>query len=163
MEREQQEREHKNTIKAALFVAGKALSAEELAAALGIPSIGYLNGLLARLVEDGKAGGDPLAVVKVGGKYELSVKEPYASKVNGLAGKPDITRGSLRILAYVSKNEPIMQSSVVRAFGSSTYGHIKELLEKDFVTAKRAGRTKRLSTTGHFKEYFSLGSAEQGA
>ncbi len=95
--------------------------------------------------------------MKIGGRYELSVREPYASKVNGLAGKPDITRGSLRILAYISKNEPIMQNSVVKAFGSSTYDHVRELIEKDFISAKRIGRTKRLTTTARFKEYFNLG------
>lgn len=88
------------------------------------------------------------------------MKEPYASRVNGLAGKPDITKGSLRMLAYISKNEPVMQNSVVKAFGSSTYDHVRELIEKDFVSAKRVGRTKRLATTARFREYFNLGGAQ---
>ncbi len=125
--------------------------------------MGYLNKVLNDLVEEGKADGGPFAVVKIGSKYELSVKEPYASRVNNLAGKPDITKGSLRILAYISKNEPIMQNSVVKAFGSSTYNHVKELLEKDFISAKRMGRTKKLATTARFKEYFNLGGENKGS
>lgn len=163
MEKEQQRREYKDLAKAALFVSGKALSAEELAAALGISSIGYLRQAVDELVEEGGAGPDPLAVFKVGVKYELGVKEPYASRVNALAGKPDITSGSLKILAYISRNEPMMQSSIVRAFGSSTYDHIRELTEKDFITTKRVGRTKRVATTPRFREYFNVSEGIQQA
>lgn len=77
-------------------------------------------------------------------------------RLTGLAGSPDISRASLRILAYISRNEPIMQSSVVKAFGSSAYVHIKELVEKEFVRALRTGRTKRIETTNKFREYFGI-------
>jgi chromosome segregation and condensation protein ScpB len=33
---------------------------------------------------------------------------------------------------------------------------MKELLEKEFVSAKRVGRTKRIETTPKFKEYFEV-------
>lgn len=158
MEREQQKSEHKNLVKAALFVSGKALTVDELAAALGIPSIGYLKKTIDELIEECKTSSDPFAVVSIGNKYELTLKEPYSTKVNNLAGKPDITKGSLRILAYISKNEPIMQSNIVKAFGSSTYDHVKELAEKDFISTKKVGRTRRIATTNRFREYFSLGS-----
>jgi chromosome segregation and condensation protein ScpB len=158
MEKEQQRREHKNLIKAALFASGKAMGMEELAAALGISSIGYLKQLLGELVEECRTSDDPFSVVLAGSRYELALKEPYAGRVNQLAGKPDITRGSLRILAYISKNEPIMQSSIVKAFGGSTYDHVRELADKGFISAKRFGRTRRLATTSRFREYFSLGA-----
>lgn len=163
MEKEEQKREHKELAEAALFVSGKALSAEELASALGISSIGYFRRLMDELVEEGKSSAGPFSVSRIGEKYELGVKEPYASRVNGLAGKPDITRGSLKVLAYVSKNEPIMQSSIVRAFGSSTYDHIRELVEKDFITTKKVGRTKRVATTARFREYFNVRDGIQQA
>ena len=108
------------------------------------------------LVEETKISGDPFLVLKFGDKYELTLKEPYATKVSGLAGSPDITKSSLKILAYISKNEPIMQNSIVKAFGSSTYDHVKELLEKGFISTKKVGRTKRIETTNRFREYFNL-------
>jgi chromosome segregation and condensation protein ScpB len=108
------------------------------------------------LAEEYTKSGGALAVEKVADTYMLSVREPYASKVSGLAGSPDVTRGSLSVLAYISRNEPILQSAVVRVFGSSTYDHVKELSEKDFIRSTKIGRSKRLETTKKFREYFSL-------
>ena len=65
----------------------------------------------------------------MGGKYSIGVRNEYAELVGSLAGAPEISKSSLRILAYISKNEPVMQNSIVKAFGSSTYDHIKELGE----------------------------------
>ena len=49
-----------------------------------------------------------------------------------------------------------MQSAIVKAFGSSTYDHMKELLEQEFVVTKKLGRSKRVETTQKFKEYFGV-------
>jgi segregation and condensation protein B len=150
------EEEYKRLIEAALFVSGKAMSQEELAGVLGIASVGAAGKLADKLVEDYKTHSTALSVVKIGGKYSMMVKEHYASKVGALSGPPDISRGALRILAYISKNEPVMQSSIVKAFGDSSYVYIRELTEKEFITGKRSGRTKRLDTTPKFLEYFNL-------
>ena len=153
---EDNSREYRNLIEAVLFVSGKAMSAEEIASAIGVSSVGAVRTMIAALAEEYTKTGGALAVEKVADTYMLSVREPYASKVSGLAGSPDITRGSLRVLAYISRNEPILQSAVVRVFGSSTYDHVKELSEKDFIRSTKIGRSKRLETTKKFREYFSL-------
>lgn len=150
------ENEYKNLIEAALFISGKPMNINEIASALGIISVGYLKNAADKLLDEYKNKNGSLIMVKIGDKYELTLKEPYASKVSSLAGSPDITKTSLKVLAYISKNEPIMQSSIIKAFGPSSYMHIKELTEKDFLTAKKAGRTKKLETTQKFKEYFKL-------
>ena len=153
---EDNSREYRNLIEAVLFVSGKAMSAEEIASAIGVSSVGAVRTMIAALAEEYTKSGGALAVEKVADTYMLCVREPYASKVSGLAGSPDITRGSLRVLAYISRNEPILQSAVVRVFGSSTYDHVKELSEKDFIRSTKIGRSKRLETTKKFREYFSL-------
>ncbi len=151
------EMENRHMVEAALFVAGHALGLDEISKATGIMSPGYLKKVLAEIASDYDNNGNTvIRLFEIGGKYLLGLKEPYASKVNGLAGSPDLTKGALRILAYTSKNEPIMQNAIVKAFGSSSYEHIKELIEKDFITAFKVGRTKRLQTTQKFKEYFNL-------
>lgn len=149
--------EYKKLIEAALFAAGRAMSVEEIAEATGIASSGYIVSALDELAKDYAArGSTAIMLSSIGGKYMLALKEPYASKVKGLAGAPDISRPALRILAYISKNEPIMQSALVGLFGPSVYEHMKELLDKDFVKAERSGRSKRISTTLKFKEYFGV-------
>jgi segregation and condensation protein B len=155
-ERDSRSEEYKKVAEAALFTSGRAMGPEELAGILGIAAIGYVKTVMDGLVADYEARNGALAVSKIGDKYLLGVREQYISKVNALAGSPDISRSALRILAYVGKNEPVMQNSLVKAFGTSTYDHVKELVEKEFIKAARVGRTKKLETTQKFKEYFNL-------
>ncbi len=148
--------DYKKIAEAALFASGRAMSVEELAAAIGVGSVGSLEGIMEALINDYKARDSALEVQKLGSKYVMGIREPYATKVNGLAGSPDISKGALRILSYISKNEPVMQNAVVKAFGTTTYDYMKELAEKEFVSAKKIGRTKRIETTEKFREYFNV-------
>lgn len=149
-------RDYKRIMESALFVSGRAMDLEEMAKVAGIGSIGHAKKVLAELIKDYNSRDTALMISEAGGKYSLGVKNEYAEMVGSLAGAPEISKSSLRILAYISKNEPVMQNSIVKAFGSSTYDHIRELQEKEFVRSMRAGRTKRIETTDKFKEYFNL-------
>ncbi|MGC8478825.1 MAG: SMC-Scp complex subunit ScpB [Candidatus Micrarchaeia archaeon] len=148
--------EYRKLVEAALFVAGKPLSAEELAQAIGVASIGYVSKMLEELASEYEKRDTALKITKFDGKYSMDVKKEYAAKVNELAGKPELRKGALRILAYISKNEPVMQSALVKVFGASTYDYMKELVENDFVSSKKHGRTKKLETTEKFREYFEI-------
>lgn len=153
---ESPENESMKLIEAVLFVTGRAMSVDELAEASGIASKGYVEGLVKKLMERYSGNDNALAIVAIGGKYMLTLKEPYASKVNSLAGTPEISKAALRILAYISRKEPILQSDIVKAFGTSVYDQMKELKEKDFVKTEAYGRTKRVTTTQKFQEYFNV-------
>jgi segregation and condensation protein B len=153
---ESQENESMKLVEAVLFVTGRAMSVDELAEASGIASKGYVEGLVKKLMEKYSGSDNALAVVSIGGKYLLTLKEPYASKVNSLAGTPEISKAALKILAYISRKEPILQSDIVKAFGTSVYEQMKELKEKDFVKAETYGRTKRVTPTQKFHEYFNV-------
>ncbi len=153
---EKRSEEYKRIAEAALFTSGRAMSAEELGGIMGLAGVGYVKTVMNELVSDYEARNCALVVSRIGDKYLLGVKNDYIGKVNTLAGAPDISKSSLRILAYVGKNEPVMQSALVKAFGSSIYDHVKELTEKDFVKATRVGRTKKIETTQKFREYFNL-------
>ena len=149
-------KEYKRLAEAVLFVSGKAMTTEQIASAIGVSSIGHVDKLLEELILDYQKTEGSLTVLKTGNKYLMGLKEPYATKLSGLAGKPDISKGALRVLAYISKNEPIMQSEIVKSFGASTYDYIAELLEKEFITSKKAGRTKKIGITPKFMEYFDV-------
>jgi len=146
----------KKLVEAVLFISGKAMSINEISAAVSVASPGQIKNLLKELEEDYKNADTSLSISLIGEKYIMDLKEPYGSKVNSIAESADISKSSLRILAYISKNEPIMQSNVVKIFGSSAYQHIKELIQNDFISASRYGRTKKINTTQKFVEYFNL-------
>ena len=153
--------DYKRVAEAALFASGRAMSAQELGTVMGVASMGYVKSVMDSLIQEYSQREGALEIKSVGDGYVLEVRNQYAQRVASLAGSPDITRPSLRILAYISKNEPLMQSNLVKVFGSSTYDHMKELLEKEFVRTMRIGRTKRIETTSKFREYFSVQAQPQ--
>ena len=119
------------------------MSAQELGSVMGVESMGYVKSVMESLVKEYSEKDGALEVKMIGDSYVLEVKNQYLQRISVLAGAPDITRPSLRILAYISKNEPVMQSSIVKSFGSSAYEHIGELTEKGFIKSEKVGRTKR--------------------
>jgi segregation and condensation protein B len=150
------DQEIKKLVEAALFMSQNALSPDEISKALGIASIGAIKSSLEELIKEYKERDTSLEILEISGKYMFTLKEAYASKVSNLAINPDITKGALRLLAYVSKNNGIMQSNLVKIFGSSTYIYIKELTEKEFVDSKKTARSKKISVTPKFNEYFKV-------
>jgi chromosome segregation and condensation protein ScpB len=150
------ESDYKKLIEAALFMAPSAMSIGEISTATGIASPGTIERMLNELMAEYDARDTSLKIIAISGKYMLSLKDPYISRVSSLAKGPDISRGALRILAYISKNEGVMQSDLVKYFGSSTYDYMNELTEKEFVQSHKYKRTKKVETTPKFNEYFSV-------
>ncbi|MHB1830523.1 MAG: SMC-Scp complex subunit ScpB [Candidatus Micrarchaeaceae archaeon] len=148
--------EYRKIIEAALFMSPNAMSVNDITKATGIMSPGIIEKLIAELMSEYDARDTSLKIMGISGKYMFSLKDEYISKVSSLASGPDISRGALRILAYISKNEGAIQSDLVKYFGSSTYDYMKELEEKEFVEAKKYKRSKKLSVTPKFNEYFSI-------
>ncbi len=146
----------KKVIEAALFMSPTAMSVNEIAQATGIAAPGTVERLVNELIKDYEARDTSLKIMAISGKYMFSLKDVYISKVSSLASGPDISRGALRILAYISKNEDILQSDLVKYFGSTTYDYIKELTEKEFIESSHFKRSKKIHTTPKFNEYFSV-------
>ena len=155
------QQDYRKLVEAALFMSTNALSAGELAEMTGIASVGHVEKLVRELADDYRTRDTAIEVVEIDKRFMFSLKEPYASKVSRFANGPDITKGSLRLLAYVSKNDNALQSELVRLFGASTYDHVKELTEKGFIESKKQGRSRRISVTNKFREYFSVQAQPQ--
>jgi len=150
------EDDYKKIIEAALFVSNKAMSIQNLSESLNIKSISSIKQMIGALINEYKTRDSALIIIELNNKYLLTLKQKYISKVNKLAGTPDISKSSLRVLAYISKNEPILQSRLVKIFGNSTYIYIKELLNKEFIITSKFKNSKNIKTTEKFKEYFSF-------
>jgi segregation and condensation protein B len=88
------------------------------------------------------------------GGYKLVVKPEYVSKVSHLTPHADLSRGLLRVLSIIAYHEPIKQSDIVKVVGNRTYEYVKELEEHGLIKSERKSRTKLLSTTPHFEDYF---------
>lgn len=88
------------------------------------------------------------------GGYRLVVKPEYAEKVSQFAEHADLSRGLLRVLSIIAYHEPVPQSEIVKVVGNRTYEYVKDLVERGLVKAEKKSRTRLLSTTKHFEEYF---------
>jgi len=88
------------------------------------------------------------------GGYKLVVKDEFANSVSNLTPHSDMSRGLLRVLSIIAYHEPINQSDIVKIVGNRTYEYIKELEDKGLVKTEKKSRTKIISTTPHFEEYF---------
>lgn len=148
--------DYKKLIEAALFMSPNALSVSELSEITGIASVGHVETITRSLIDEYKARDTALEIIEIDRKFMFGLREPYASKVSRFASGPDISRGALRLLAYVSRNNNALQSGIVKIFGESTYDHVKELVEKGFLEANKVGRSRKLSVTNKFREYFNV-------
>jgi len=94
------------------------------------------------------------------GGYRLVVKGEYITKVSHLTPHADMSRGLLRVLSIIAYHEPIKQSDIVKVVGNRTYEYTKQLEEKGLIKSERKSRTKILSTTPHFEDYFGAKKEE---
>jgi segregation and condensation protein B len=88
------------------------------------------------------------------GGYRLVVKSEFLQFVADLTLHADLSRGLLRVLAIIAYHEPIKQSDIVKVIGNRTYEYVKDLLARGLISVEKKSRTKILTTTPQFEEYF---------
>lgn len=146
--------EAERIIEAALFMSSRPLTLQELGKLIGVAAPGFVGERVTSVQEAYERGGSAIEVAEEGGKYYLRVRQEYVGHVKEFASATEISRHALRTLAYVAKNDGITKRQLFLKLGGGIYEDVAELAEKGFVTQKKAGRTKSVSTTTKFKSYF---------
>jgi segregation and condensation protein B len=146
----------KSTIEAALFMSTSPMTVRTLSKISGLNSWKLVQDRLKDLQQEYEQRGSAIVISFEDGGYIMRLKPEYERKVSGLAKEAELSRGALKTLAVIAKNDGMPQSKLAKMIGSSVYDHVKELIEDDFITAEKKGRTKLLKTTKKFKEYFSV-------
>ncbi len=164
-------------IEAALFAAGRTLSLKELAELSGLSEddacalaeelsreySSRSSGLEIRSFGDGdgtEGGGESGGAIgsrSVRG-YAMQVRSVLTPQIISIAPK-EIEAPLIRTLAIIAYKQPIRQSDLVEIRGNKSYAHVKELERMGLISAVRQGRTKVITTTRAFSEYFGLSSA----
>lgn len=88
------------------------------------------------------------------GGYKLVVKSEFMQNVSNLTPHADMSRGLLRVLSIIAYHEPIKQSDIVKVIGNRTYDYVHDLEERGLIKVEKKSRTRILSTTPRFEEYF---------
>lgn len=148
--------EIKPLIEAALFSAGRPLSIEELARVCGSGNIGLIRRVVEELIIEYNGRITGLMVKKSDSGYVMCVKPELEDKVSYLVPETEIPAPILKTLALIAYEQPVKQSKIIKERGSKAYSYIKFLRQQGFIEAKREGRTRILSVTPKFKEYFRI-------
>ena len=146
------------TLEAALYVSGRALTLEELSNIIG-KSQSTIQKLLDDLSFEYNQKSGALEVVALPkDRYALQLKPELTPRVGKLIPGGLLSFASLQTLVFIALKQPIIQSELVSQRGTHSYDHIRDLVEKKFVDAIPEGRSKLLTTTKLFADYFGLDS-----
>ena len=92
----------------------------------------------------------------------MQVRFGLAGRVLSFAPK-EIEAPLIRTLAIIAYKQPIKQSVLVEIRGNKSYDHVKELEERGLINAEKFSRTKLLTTTRGFADYFGISSCNPQA
>jgi segregation and condensation protein B len=144
-------------LEAALYVAGRPLSLNELCSVLSTRSKNKTKKYLKALMQEYSARNTALEILELKDeRYVLQLKPDFTPLVKKLVNRPLLSPGPLKTLSYIAYRQPVSQKRVIEVRGQHAYGHVKLLRDMGLVAAERAGRSMTLRTTDYFADYFGL-------
>ncbi|WP_457556556.1 SMC-Scp complex subunit ScpB [Candidatus Harpocratesius sp.] len=145
----------KNVVEGALFVAGRPVSLEELNVKTDIKKRD-LEALLDELAMDYLMRSTALEIIRIQDKYSLQIKPEYTPRVKKFASGGLIPDAILKTLTIIALKQPLMKSTLVKLRGSTAYEHVKFLVDRGYIEARKKGRSSELYTTDQFADTFGL-------
>ena len=146
-------------VEAALFSAGAALTAEELAKVTGFDP-GKVKEHLRKLAKDYEARGSAIEVVSIGTKWTMQIQSAYTERARTFA-PPEIERDLLKTVALIAYHQPVLQSDLHVMVGDKVYEHTQALEKLGLINRKPEGRSLALTTTRYFSEFFGLKATDR--
>jgi segregation and condensation protein B len=142
----------KKLVEAALFMASKPLSIEDLSKITGVSSLGSIKSVIEELKKDYE--NRAIEIVETPDGYWMQVRNEFLPKVASLTPYSDLSEGHKRTLALIALKEPISQVDIIKIQGNKAYMYIKFLEEKGLIKKEKFGRTKIIRLTQEFERYF---------
>lgn len=144
-------------LEAALYVAGRPLTINELCSVLSTRSKNKTKKYVKLLMKEHSTRNTALEILELkDDRYVLQLKADFTPLVKKLVNRPLLSPGPLKTLSYIAYRQPVQQKRVIQARGQHAYGHVKLLRDMGLVAAEHAGRTMILRTTDYFADYFGL-------
>ncbi|MFH0808200.1 MAG: SMC-Scp complex subunit ScpB [archaeon] len=154
---ETNETEATEKVEAALFIAGRYLTLQDLIVLTDINPI-MLKSILYNLEKKYSHGA--LRLIRRDESYKLDIAQKFHYLINKLAtGNSEFTKAEQETLAIIAYKQPIKQSVVIKIRGNKSYDHIKKFRTLGLVVAKQNGHTLNLSLSEEFYEYFNVAPA----
>lgn len=151
--------EVKGAVEAALFSSSEVLGISAIAEKTGFPEEEVRTAIL-DLRRDYDDRDSAIVIAKIGSGFRMMLRSEFTD-YTGRFGRAELSQGLMKTLGTIAYNQPVLQSDLVKARGPRAYEDVKELVDLGFVSAKRSGQTKELTTTNRFAEYFGIGSTRK--
>jgi segregation and condensation protein B len=151
----------KAKLESALYLSEDPLERKEIADALNLGSIGYVDMLIQEFEEDLEEEHRGMELIHTEEGYELKVKKDHIDDVSHLAPHQDLNSGELRTLSLIAYNAPLEQTNIIEIRGNRAYQHVKELVSRGFIEKEKDGRTAILDVTDFFLDYFDIDSVDE--
>ncbi len=149
----------KGAVEAALFSSAEGLRISIIAEKTGFPEE-EIRVALHDLRKDYDDRNSAIVIAKIGNEFRMMLRSDYTD-YTGTFAKAEMAGGVMRTLSTIAYHQPILQSKLVDVRGPRAYEDVQKLLDMGFITAKKQGQTKELTTTNHFAEYFGIGSTRK--
>jgi len=143
-------------MEAALFIAGRNLTLEEIAGLCQSGNIGLVRRTIDELREEYNSRNSGIEIYGYDGSYGMRVKSELEPAVMHLAPDTEIPPAMLKTLALIAYEQPVTQSRLVKERGNRVYKYVRKLREQELIEAKKKGRTRILTVTPKFREYFQI-------
>lgn len=151
----------KGLVEAALFVAGEGITPAELAKHTGL-EVQAIAGIVEQLQREYAQRDCGLEITGSEKGYLMRVKPEFEDRIVHLIPEADLPKSLLKTLALIAYEQPIKQTTIVKLRGNRVYVYLHRLEELGFIHGKPDGRTRLLSTTPKFKEYFQIRDLPEG-
>lgn len=148
-------------VEAALFIAGKYLSLQELVSLTDVNPI-----LLKKILEDlsDKYANSGIELVQQNNLWKMDAAQEYTWMVNRLAtGSSEFSKAEQETLAIIAYKQPIKQSVIVKIRGNKSYEHIKKFVDMNLINKKKMGHTSELTLNEQFHDYFHVNKPEEAS
>ena len=153
------ESQNAKKIEAALFIAGKFLTIQELITLTDVNPI-LLKKTLADLKDKYKDSG--INLINKDNLWKMDVAEEYVDMINKLAtGSSEFSKAEQETLAMIAYKQPMKQSVLIKIRGNKAYDHVKKFKDVGLINKKREGHTSELTLTDSFHEYFQLNKGDK--
>jgi len=151
----------KNKIEALLFSSGRKMSISEISKLTGIRDYDSIRGALNELKKEYEERGSSVMLFEEGDGWKLTVKEHYLPVVQKIVTQTELDRPLMETLAIVAWKYPVLQATVVKIRHNKAYDHLRQLEEMGFIIRSKYGRTRRITLTQKFFDYFALPTKEK--
>ncbi len=152
--------ELKNKAEALLFSIGKRIDISEIAKLLRFRDMEQLTQVLNEIKSEYDSRNSPMIVVNDGPHWKIVVREKYTPVVKKVVADVELSKTLIETLAMVAWKNPVKQSEIIEIRSNKGYDHLDELERMGFITRKKYGRTKLISLTEKFFNYFELSGHE---